>query len=710
MTINSRARVALAAAMALGGSAFGQTLAERVPADSVVYFGWRGTADPGPGYAGSRWAAALKESNFAKFVDDTLPAAATVAQRKWPEHGPLLQAVVNAARIVIKRPVAAFLVYSNGPQWGVFCRPEKDSPALQAAFKQIAGVVPMPARVVTTDADVGLVFGYDGDAPITGGLDGGERFKNALKHVVADPTSVFYLDVEKARKAITDTVAKNSSPDIVERVEKFIAASGLGGVNAYVAADGFAGRDWVSEGFLDAPMPRKGLLANSPETAIDPALVKRIPASANTARVFHFDAATLLNDAREITSAVDPQARDMLEKVIGASKLAVGRDLTADLLPSLGTQWAAYTSSDVGGTGSTGMVLVNRLKNPAKAKQAMVSLSLFLSNSGRNLVPDKNVTLGGRMTKVGDLQVYYAATPLVAPAWTIKDDCLYLGFYPQPVIEAARYGGASIDTVPAFAELMKPKDGAQPLAVSYTDVLRMMDDGYSSTLAASRLLFGLGDVYLAPTPEPLLPSLPALRAEATPATTTIWSDDAGLHIRARSPFPGAETMATFQVANVYAAPMAISVLLPSLNRAREAANRVKSASNLRMIGLASMMCANEDRQGKFPSDVSEIFRRQEIPTDAFVNPRRGDHGRPDLPPDQDPKVFYAGWLTEQTDYVYVGKGKTMSDNADGILAYENPTGLDDGINVLFVDCHVEFVAFGQLDAVFGKAGIAPPAR
>ncbi|HEX8342801.1 MAG TPA: DUF1559 domain-containing protein [Tepidisphaeraceae bacterium] len=38
----------------------------------------------------------------------------------------------------------------------------------------------------------------------------------------------------------------------------------------------------------------------------------------------------------------------------------------------------------------------------------------------------------------------------------------------------------------------------------------------------------------------------------------------------------------------------ISILLPSLNRAREAANRIKCSSNLRQIGLAMKMYANEE--------------------------------------------------------------------------------------------------------------------
>jgi prepilin-type N-terminal cleavage/methylation domain-containing protein len=43
----------------------------------------------------------------------------------------------------------------------------------------------------------------------------------------------------------------------------------------------------------------------------------------------------------------------------------------------------------------------------------------------------------------------------------------------------------------------------------------------------------------------------------------------------------------------------ISILLPSLNRAREQANRIKCASNLRQIAMAGLLYA-QDNKGKFP--------------------------------------------------------------------------------------------------------------
>jgi prepilin-type N-terminal cleavage/methylation domain-containing protein/prepilin-type processing-associated H-X9-DG protein len=59
----------------------------------------------------------------------------------------------------------------------------------------------------------------------------------------------------------------------------------------------------------------------------------------------------------------------------------------------------------------------------------------------------------------------------------------------------------------------------------------------------------------------------------------------------------------------------ISILLPSLNRARETANRVKCGSNLRQVGQAILLYANENK-GNYPRTVFDPARPLEIKNDV----------------------------------------------------------------------------------------------
>jgi len=63
----------------------------------------------------------------------------------------------------------------------------------------------------------------------------------------------------------------------------------------------------------------------------------------------------------------------------------------------------------------------------------------------------------------------------------------------------------------------------------------------------------------------------------------------------------------------------ISILLPSLNRAREQANRVKCASNLRQIGQGIQMYANENK-GNFPRTYFKVGAKSKADNTGYGQP------------------------------------------------------------------------------------------
>jgi len=120
----------------------------------------------------------------------------------------------------------------------------------------------------------------------------------------------------------------------------------------------------------------------------------------------------------------------------------------------------------------------------------------------------------------------------------------------------------------------------------------------------------------------------------------------------------------------------ISILLPSLNRARETANRVKCASNVRQIVLAMIMYAN-DNKGIFPRSLDNgtttignnysssatadsftgqtnsvatslfmVMRNQDLTAEAFICPSTNDTK----------DTFQGGTNTAQTRGSFSGNG------------------------------------------------------
>jgi prepilin-type processing-associated H-X9-DG protein len=156
------------------------------------------------------------------------------------------------------------------------------------------------------------------------------------------------------------------------------------------------------------------------------------------------------------------------------------------------------------------------------------------------------------------------------------------------------------------------------------------------------------------------------------------------------------------------ASMMIGILLPSLNRARETANRVKCASNMRQIGQALLLYAN-DNHGQYPPRLEDLVLNENILSSTFVCPSSNDSAAPGSTPQAMAASLSSGG---HESYIYV-PNLNSAVSSDTVVLYEPLTDHNNaGMNVLFGDGHVEFdtrqTASGMIAEL--QAGFNPPRR
>lgn len=118
--------------------------------------------------------------------------------------------------------------------------------------------------------------------------------------------------------------------------------------------------------------------------------------------------------------------------------------------------------------------------------------------------------------------------------------------------------------------------------------------------------------------------------------------------------------------------LAGKVIVPQLAGAREKALRIASAANLRQIGLAAHMYAAA-HQSTFPDDLNTLAKSNNLASQVLKNPR------------------HPQW---DVGYIYLKPNMATAQHTaqEHVLAYERYEQWDGGINVLFVDGHVEWIA------------------
>lgn len=685
-----------------------QVLADRVPDDAILYIGWRGVDDPGKGFQGSNLQAVLKDSNLPEVFDEFIPRLldrAAQQDKQTAEGIRILRAVMgpmwrHPSAIAFagidtqgpNGPMPKFVLLSDAGQEAGALKGEID------ALLRQAGQTPFPVHTVQQGNLVAIAVGYaNANDALPGGAAGGNAkslaknadFVSALAQVDKHAVITGYLNIEKLLAQVEQLVPF-AGQEAQAGWPKVRDALGLAGLKRVIWTEGFDGKDWSTRAFIAAPAPRKGMLPSlldAPPLSDD--IFKAIPEHATLAAAGHFDLNGFVTAIRKGITSLNPDAAPQIDQAVGQINQMLGMDLQKDLLASFGSEWAYYTDPTTAGKGLVGITIVNHPADPAKLEKALTNLEDFINRTAAQQLKQQQVTVKFQQVKIGGATIHYLGFPAIAPAWSIQDGNLYIALYPEVVaaaVENAGAHGASILDNKAFVSLRKKLGDHKASSIQFMDLPKLAPQSYPTWLVISRLS-GVGDLLGVPAPVMILPPLKKLLTHLSAAGQIAWTEDDGVHVRGLSPFPGSEAFATDPGA--IGGPqeaMLISVLLPALNRAREQANRVKSANNLRQIGLAAFMYANQ-QNGKLPKDFATLYKDEDLHMEMFINPHTKTSAPAGLTPEQQ-----QAWVNEHSDYVWNGAGKKNTMGSDEPLAWEKPEGAAQGLNILYGDGHVEWHA------------------
>jgi len=347
-----------------------------------------------------------------------------------------------------------------------------------------------------------------------------------------------------------------------------------------------------------------------------------------------------------------------------------------------------------------GMAIVNALDDPPRGEAALTKLSAAIVRRTAN----GQFTLTARDQQIGGVTVHTLIMPQAQPSWAVHNGKLYLALSPQGVAAAAKAsenaGGGNIAHNDRFAALLQRLGAPRMSGFEFADLPLTAAAMYPALQGG---IVGLGMIAAQQgiwVPGDLLPPLDRIRPHLAPGGSVSWVDATGWHSRGITPFPGSDLLSGQQAgttATVGVTALGVSILLPSLNRARETANRVKCASNERQIGQAILLYSN-DHRGKYPPDLGELITNpgtippelaqvggvQAITLEVFTCPSSDN----DVPSsiEHAAKPAQAKWVNENSSYVYVGQGKTNQGGEDDLVLYEKEGDHDqDGLNMLFAD-------------------------
>ncbi len=477
-----------------------------------------------------------------------------------------------------------------------------------------------------------------------------------------------FLDVPRAIKE-GKQLATSLSGGWDPKVDSLIDELGLGSVKSiYIHLDEPKGQP-RSFAFVHVDGPMKGLLTLWLQQPVTDDDLKIVPKDAYWAQVCNLDLVNLWKETRRIIGTIDPDAPAQVDGVVAAAAKVIGFSITEDLLPAFGDTWMAFDAPEHGGFILTGTVLVAEAKDAAKL-QALLTRCLEMAAGAAQGSP---VSIVQREMKQGEHTIHYVmagGVPVpVAPAWVFVGDRVAFALYPQTLVTALRQfdpktRGESLLDNPDF-KAARAQLPAKAVSVGYFDSKYFFRILYPFLTGLRTMGMSMLAPYGATMDLALVPTLGEEQGKITNYVSVSSVDSDGISCASAGHGTPLSMIAG-------GAALGFGSVMEMTVPQRQEATRVHGMADLRQIGQACIMYAN-DNQDEFPQSFQQLVDAKLLTPEQLCAP--GD------PPGT-------------VSFVLLAKGQKVNrvrEPAKTVLAYDQAV-RGPQTSVLFCDGHVESVS------------------
>ncbi len=474
-----------------------------------------------------------------------------------------------------------------------------------------------------------------------------------------------YINAGKGLNLLKTIAKSEGKEDKYALIETVLGQLGIDKIKTITSRSGFDGSGIAVDELIEIPQPHTGLFADLNTISLD--ALNMVSANAISISVVNCDIAGIYDTVMNAIKSVAGNDFNDIEMGIAELEKQTGVKIRKGLLESLNGQMVTYSLS--GGTSlqslQGGFVIIAGLKNAQLWQDSIAAIGKFAVEKSNGTIQASSQEQNGRTLNT------IAITPLaiaqIMPTWTIVGENVVIGSNPTICTTAADLitpGGKPVTI--RSSESFRNATANLPsnlISFQYTDSKVQL----TQMMAVLQQLWPIATMYVAQqgiTLPLILPNLSDIIKDVPPSIQYSYFDQKGLH----SHYKGASIEPS--IGAVAGAAAGLGVMMPALARTRQIAFRMVTGTNLSVIGKAMLIYAN-DNDDEFPPNLEESAKKMDIEQKTLESKRK-------------PANFNG------LSFIYI-PGQTTSDEPGNILVYENPEFCSDGVNVLFVDSHVEFV-------------------